>query len=129
MKFLISISTILIIFSDSRGYSTESKSPVTEEKLTQCYQQFPLLQQNIMLISDKDFADKSKSKLRISTIKRDFEKQPLELRKCVENVIQYAKDQKDPENLNFILLRTKEFRSVVYGNSGPKNKPKAKGLR
>ncbi|MGZ3774812.1 MAG: hypothetical protein ACXVCN_13895 [Bdellovibrio sp.] len=78
-----------------------------------------------MLISDQDYANKSKAKIRAVQIKKDYEKSPTQLRDCVDKVKQYALDQNDLDNLKFVTKRTKEFSSVVYSHgSRITSKPK-----
>ncbi|MGZ3781638.1 MAG: hypothetical protein ACXVCY_13380 [Pseudobdellovibrionaceae bacterium] len=128
MKSLARISTIILLIIlqlDSIVWSVENKTENLEEALTQCYKQFPLLFQSLMLISDQDYANKSKAKIRAVQIKKDYEKSPTQLRDCVDKVKQYALDQNDLDNLKFVTKRTKEFSSVVYSHgSRITSKPK-----
>ncbi len=87
---------------------------ISEDRLTKCYEQHPFLMETLMLISDKDFANQTKAKKRKESVKVFFDRQPVEIRSCVEDIIQYAKEQNDPENLKFVVSRMKEISSVIY---------------
>ena len=77
--------------------------------------------QSLMLISDQDYADQKKSLLRKEVISKEFSKNPTEIRGCVDDIIQYAKEQNDPENLKFVISRLKETTSIVYTSTTQKN--------
>lgn len=98
----------------------ETKSPISDSRLNQCYKAHPFLMESLVLISDEDFANQSKSTQRKILIKKEFEKDPSEVRGCVDDIIQYAKDQKDPENLKYVISRLKEVTSVVYSTTTTK---------
>ncbi len=128
---------IFILFSfimtAASAQSTKVVKPtklIAENRLTKCYEQHPFLMEALMLISDKEFANQIKAKKRKESIKVFFDKQPTEIRSCVEDIIQYAKQQNDPENLKHVVLRMKEVSSVIYASvestqktDAPKGKP------
>lgn len=97
------------------GFAQTSRK-ITDERPNECYKSHPFLLDALMQISDKDFADTKKSQLRRKAIRIQFAKKPKEIRACVDDIIQYAKDQGDEENLKYVILRTGEVSSIVYQN-------------
>ena len=93
--------------------SALAQTKVTEESLSRCYESHPFFQEAIMGISDDDFANKTKSGQRKKSIQAEYSKNSSSVRTCLDHVIQFAKDQKDPANLKYVILRTGEISSVV----------------
>ena len=121
MLFIFSAGTIAL------GAFSTAKIQITEELLQQCYKDYPFFMEALMLVTDKDFADPKKTKARKIHIESEFKKRPSEIRTCTENIIQFAKDQNDAENLKHVLSRMKEITSVVY--VGPAHVPEPRGVR
>lgn len=117
LKYLTSFTMIMI----TQTAIAAPKAPIAEERLTQCYKNHPFLMQSLMLLSDQDYADQKKSLLRKEVISKEFAKSPTEIRSCVDDIIQYAKEQNDPENLKFVISRLKETTSIVYTSTTQKN--------
>ena len=102
-----------LIFLNSLGFAQTSRT-VTDERLNQCYQKFPFFFEALMLISDDDFTNSVKSLDRKKVIQNKFEKKSMEIRSCLDDVIQYAKNQGDDENTRYVVLRMSEISSIVY---------------
>lgn len=111
MKFILAFSILTCFLT---GQAAPLKTPVSEETLQQCYKSHPILMKLLVSVDDKEFENQKAGKVRTAVIKKDFEKDPTGLRSCVENVIQFAKEQNDPENLQFVALRMKEVTGIVY---------------
>jgi hypothetical protein len=90
-------------------------APVSEADLTRCYAQFPMTQDLLMGIADNDFANSKKAADRKKSIQASFVKKPTELRSCYEKIVSFAKEQNDPQNLKYVVLRLKEVAIVIYG--------------
>lgn len=116
-KYLVMLITILIM-----KLAFANPNVVQESRLVQCYNDHPFLMQALMLISDEDYINETKSNERKKIIKAAFEKNPTGIRACVDDVVQYAKEQNDPENLKYIIFRLKEIASIVYAPSSIKEK-------
>lgn len=90
-------------------------APVSEADLARCYDQFPMTQDLIMGITDKDFADAKKAAFRKKSIQTSFAQKPTELRGCYEKIVAFAKAENDPQNVKHVVLRLKEVANVIYG--------------
>lgn len=112
------MTTAVLIFI----LSASAQMKVSEEMLGKCYEVHPYFQEAIMGVSDEDFANKTKSAQRKQVIQADHAKNSNAVRTCLDQVIQFAKDQKDPANLKYVILRLSEISSVVHAD-GSKQTP------
>jgi hypothetical protein len=120
------VSTFIAIILITLPSFAQTSRPITDERLNQCYQHFPFFLEALVLISDDDFANSTKSYDRKKIIQREFDKKSAEIRSCLDDVIQYAKNQGDDENVRYVVLRMSEISSIVY-KSAPRSEAQPLG--
>ncbi|MBY0412940.1 MAG: hypothetical protein K2Q18_02185 [Bdellovibrionales bacterium] len=93
-----------------------SEQPVSEDDLNKCYKAHPFFIEILMLISDSDFRDQEKSIIRKKKLAVEVSINKQSVEACLRQLIQYANEQNNPENLKYVQYRLSEISSVIKSN-------------
>jgi hypothetical protein len=87
--------------------------PVEEKTLTKCYTDHPFFLEAIMLVSDADFSNSDKSTLRKEKISALYELNKNSISACLNNLLQFSKEQNDTKNEIYVNYRLSEIKEIV----------------